>query len=272
MLGKGYQVGLRAIWQLPAKHTLQTISFGSDFKNFQQKISVGSALASSAPVRYVPLEVGYNLAGAGEHASYSAGLVVTAGLRTIKGTVCVEVAGVCTIYDGFQNREQFSYENFVHANLNLDYTRNLTGEVEAEFRLAAQIADSHLITNEQFAAGGMHSVRGYYSAEAVGDDGAAPSLELRAPSLANWLSDRGKWLRWFDDARFFAFADAAFLHVRNASSGQTADFRLVGVGGGLRWRIFNMISGEVVGAVPLTRGAVTRRGDPRVSFQVRGDF
>jgi hemolysin activation/secretion protein len=90
--------------------------------------------------------------------------------------------------------------------------------------------------------------------------------------MANWFSRRGKWLRWMDDARFYTFADAAFLHIRDAQVGQTADFRLVGVGAGLRWRIFDKISGEVVGAVPLTKGAVTRRGDPRVSFQVRGDF
>lgn len=273
VLGKGYQVGLRATWQLPARHTVQTLSFGPDFKSFQQKITVGNALASSAPIHYVPFEFGYSLAGATDNSTFSAGLVATVGLRTIKGEVCISATGgICTIYDAFQNREQFSYENFVHANLNLDYTRNLTSEIEAELRLAAQLSDSHLITNEQFAAGGMHSVRGYYSAEAVGDNGVSPSVEVRLPSLSNWLAGRGRWLRWLDDARFYTFADGAFLHIRNAAAGQTADFTLVGVGAGLRWRMFDKVSGEVLGAVPLTDGAVTRRGHPRVSFQVRGDF
>lgn len=272
VLGKGYQVGVRAIWQLPATKTVQTISFGPDFKNFQQKILVGSQLANSSPIRYIPFEVGYSLAGGSDHSSYQLGLSATVGLRTIKGEVCIVVSGICVPADSFQNREQFSYENFAHLNLNLGYTRNLTSSIEGELRLAGQLSDSHLITNEQFAAGGLHSVRGYYSAEAVGDDGISSNLEIRLPSLSNWLAGRGSLLRWLDDARFYAFADTANLWIRNAAPGQTTEFHLVGVGGGLRWRMFNKISGEVVGAVPLTNGSVTRRGHPRVSFDVRGEF
>jgi len=269
---QGLSVGVRAIWQLPATKTVQTISFGPDFKNFQQKILVGSQLANSSPIRYIPFEVGYSLAGGSDHSSYQLGLSATVGLRTIKGEVCIVVSGICVPADSFQNREQFSYENFAHLNLNLGYTRNLTSSIEGELRLAGQLSDSHLITNEQFAAGGLHSVRGYYSAEAVGDDGISSNLEIRLPSLSNWLAGRGSLLRWLDDARFYAFADTANLWIRNAAPGQTTEFHLVGVGGGLRWRMFNKISGEVVGAVPLTNGSVTRRGHPRVSFDVRGEF
>ncbi|MBX9885020.1 MAG: ShlB/FhaC/HecB family hemolysin secretion/activation protein [Novosphingobium sp.] len=272
VLGRGYQVGLRAIWQLPARRTLQTISFGPDFKSFQQRILVGTTLANSAPIRYIPFEVAYSLSGGGDHSSYQLGLGATAGLRVIKGEVCIIVSGVCVPADSFQNREQFSYENFVHVNLNLGYTRNLTSDIEAELRVAGQLADSHMVTNEQFAAGGLHSVRGYYAAEGVGDDGISSNLELRLPSLANWLAGRGSWLKWMNDARFYAFADTAHLYIRNASQGQTSEYHLVGLGGGLRWRMFDKISGEVVGAVPLTNGSVTRRGHPRVSFEMRGEF
>lgn len=272
VLGKGYQIGLRAIWQLPATKTLQTISFGPDFKNFQQKILVGSQLANSSPIRYIPFEVSYSLSGGTDHSSYQLGLSGTVGLRTIKGEVCIIVSGICVPADSFQNREQFSYENFAHLNLDFRYSRNLTSDIEGEFRFAGQLSDSHLITNEQFAAGGLHSVRGYYSAEAVGDNGVSTNLEVRLPSLSNWLAGRGPLLSWLDDARFYAFADTANLWIRNAAPGQTRQFHLVGVGGGMRWRMFNKISGEVVGAVPLMNGSVTKRGDPRVSFEVRGEF
>ena len=47
---------------------------------------------------------------------------------------------------------------------------------------------------------------------------------------------------------------------------------LVGIGGGLRVRIFDRISGEVLGAVAMTGGPVTKRGAPRVSFDVKGEF
>lgn len=272
VLGRGYQVGVRAIWQLPATKTVQSISFGPDFKNFQQRILVGAQLASSSPIRYIPLEVSYSLAGGSDHSSYQLGLSATVGLRTIKGEVCIIVSGVCVPADSFQNREQFSYENFAHLNLSFDYTRNVTSNIEAQLRLGGQLSDSHLVTNEQFAAGGLHSVRGYYSAEAVGDNGITSSLEVRLPSLSNWLAGRGALLSWLNDARFYAFADSANLWIRNAAPGQTPEFHIVGVGGGMRWRMFNKISGEVVGAVPLMNGSVTKRGDPRVSFEVRGEF
>ncbi|WP_226015747.1 ShlB/FhaC/HecB family hemolysin secretion/activation protein [Novosphingobium sp. FKTRR1] len=272
VLGRGYQVGVRATYQLPAAHTYQSISFGPDFKNFKQKITVGSTLASSAPIRYIPFEMSYTLAGATESTNYSITAGATVGLRTIKGITCVDISGVCVPADAFRNREQFSNENFIHANLSLDLGHNFGSDIEGSLRVNAQLADSHLITNEQFAAGGVHSVRGYYSAEAVGDDGISPSLELRAPSLGNLFANGGPALSWVSDLRFFGFADAAFLHIRNALAGQTANYKLIGVGGGVRVKLFDHISGEVIGAVPLTNGSVTKRGDPRVSFQVKGEF
>lgn len=272
VLGRGYQVGVRATYQLPAAHTYQTISFGPDFKNFKQKITVGSALASSAPIRYIPFELSYTLAGATDSSTYQLTAGATMGLRTIRGITCVDVSGLCVPTDAFRNREQFSNENFIHANLTLDLGHNFGSEIEAALHVSAQLADSHLITNEQFAAGGVHSVRGYYSAEAVGDDGISPSLELRAPSMGNLFANAGPALSWINDMRFFGFADAAFLHIRNALAGQTVNYRLIGLGGGVRVKLFDHISGEVIGAVPLTKGSVTKRGDPRVSFQVKGEF
>ena len=129
-----------------------------------------------------------------------------------------------------------------------------------------QLADSHLITNEQFSGGGLQSVRGYYSSEAVGDNGIAPSLEVRSPSLA------GNFGTWLTEARFFAFGDASFMRVLTPLPEQTASFALVGLGGGLRVRLFDRFSGEVLGAVAMTDGPVTKRGSPRVSFDVKGEF
>jgi hemolysin activation/secretion protein len=266
VLGNGFQVGARLLYRLPVASGSQTFSFGLDFKDFKQKIAVGGVQASSAPIQYVPVELQYALSGASEHTSYDFSLGTTVGLRAFHQVVCIEQAGTCVIADAFQNREQFSFENFVRGNLSADFSYAFGNDVIAAFRLAGQLADSHLITNEQFAAGGMQTVRGYYASEAVGDTGIAPSFELRSPSVAALFG------HWLTEARLYAFADSAFLHVDNIQSDQHRNFDLVGVGGGLRLRLFNRLTGEVLAGVPLTDGPATVRLHPRVNFQLKGDF
>ena len=266
VLGNGYQVGVRAQYQLSTEHTQQTISFGPDFKNFKQNIKVGTALASSAPIRYVPLEVQYTLSGATEHSNYSLTLGTTVGLRLFKGAVCVDNAGVCIPSDPFRNREANSNENFVRADMSLDYSYALPADFIGAIRLTGQIADSHLITNEQFAGGGLHSVRGYYSSEAVGDNGIAASLELRSPSFASHFGS------WLTEARLFGFADSAFLRVLQPLPDAVNLYSLVSVGGGLSVRIFKRFSGQIVGALPLHSGVKTVQGDKRIDFSVKTEF
>jgi len=266
VLGNGYQIGARAIYHLASTSTQQQFSFGFDYKNFKQKVQVGTALASSTPIRYLPMEFQYALSGGNETVNYALSLGTTIGLRAIRPKACAEPTGPCVLVDAFRNREQNSNENFVRGDFSFDLSYAFKNDMVAAFRLNGQLADAHLITNEQFSGGGLRSVRGYYSSEAVGDNGIAPSLELRSPSLA------GSFGKWLTEARFFAFGDASFMRVLTPQPGQTSSFALVGLGGGLRMRIFDRISGEVLGAVAMTDGPVTKRGSPRVSFDVKGEF
>lgn len=267
VLGNGYQIGLRAIYRLPSDKTVQTISFGPDFKDFKQDIFVDGVLAGRAPIRYIPFVVEYDMVGATEKSSYAIHLGVTTGLRTIKKTICdPEFTGNCFPVDQFRNREVDSNENFVHGNITIDYSRILPKDFIASLRLAAQISDSHLITNEQFSGGGMQSVRGYYVSEAVGDDGVTGSVEVRSPSFASLF---GKFVT---EARLYGFVDGGYIHVQNALPEQQADFKLVSVGGGARIRLFDMLSGEVLVGVPLISGPVSKRGHPRITFLAKGEF
>ena len=53
-------------------------------------------------------------------------------------------------------------------------------------RGSLQVTDAPLVSAEQFAAGGMYTVRGYLSAEAIGDYGGLASLEWRTPAWSLW--------------------------------------------------------------------------------------
>lgn len=270
VLGNGYQVGVRASYKLPAESSYQTISFGPDFKDFQQDITVGGIQAGSAPIRYIPFTAEYSLSGADENTSYGLTLGATVGVRTIKRYTfranCTPSSGDNCLADQFENREAFSNENFIHLNASANYQRAFGGDFVAAYRLSGQLADSHLITNEQFAIGGLTSVRGYYLSESVGDDGLSQSIELRSPSVATLLGSA------VDELRVYGFLDMGAVHVRRALAEQQADFGLLSIGGGARVRLFDLFSGEMSIGVPLRGGPVSDAGDPRALFIIRGEF
>jgi hemolysin activation/secretion protein len=278
VLGNGYQIGTRAIYRLPTTGTSQSISLGADFKDFKQDILIASVNAASTPIRYVPLVAEYNIFARDDSSpfankigvsDFSANIGTTLGLRSIKRDVCavIVVGQPCTPVDQFRNREIDSFENFVHVNAGFSYSLTTKSDFVFASNWTLQIADSHLVTNEQFAAGGQSSVRGYFQSEAVGDDGFVSNFELQAPSMARLLGGR-----WLNELRVFGFVDSAFVSLQRTLPGQIREFRLLGVGGGARIKLFEKLFGELTLAYPLNAGSESIKNDPRAVFVVRGEF
>ncbi|WCM28018.1 ShlB/FhaC/HecB family hemolysin secretion/activation protein [Sphingomonas sp. QA11] len=280
VLGDGGQIGLRAIYRLPSD-TFQQISFGADFKDFNERIFLGKEPLDPAPIRYVPLVAEYTLAGTSDTESYGLTFGATAGFRVVKRTKCESLGDVdpgnaptCTLPGGgigvpvdfLRGRSLNANENFVHFNLDMNYSKTFPGDYILALRFTGQLADSPLVTNEQFGIGGMTNVRGYYVSEAVGDDGFIESFEAQMPDLASYLGSN------VDQLRFYAFGDFGYAHVRAPALGQTGSFRIGSFGGGIRYRLLKYLSGEFVIGVPVTNGPVTRRGDPRYGFSLKGEF
>lgn len=282
VLGDGWQVGARAIYRLPGDKLSQQVSFGPDYKSFRENIALNGRPIQPTEIRYVPVVAEYSLSGGDEAARFGVNIGVTAGLRAINRDTCFESPydgpipdGIATcryrgedgvIADQFTGRGIDASENFVHLNLDLDYTVALPEEMQLALRFSGQLADSSLISNEQFSIGGMSSVRGYYVSEAVGDDGFVSSAELRSPDLGGSIG------RFVDELRVFAFTDTGFARVRAPAAGQRSEFRIAGMGGGARVQLFKLLSGEFVVGVPLVGGPNTERGAPRYSFSLRGEF
>jgi hemolysin activation/secretion protein len=282
VLGNGTQIGLRATYRLPGDALSQQISFGPDFKAFKERLFLLGQPLRPTPIRYLPLVAEYSAGGGNEDASFDVTLGATAGLRVVRRSACIDLenaqvpdqAATCTLPGGgvgvpedqFQSRAIDARENFVHFNLDANYTQTMPGGIVLALRLSGQLADSSLVTNEQFSIGGMTSVRGYYVSEAVGDDGYVESVELRSPDIAGGIGGP------LDELRLFAFGDLGYAHVRAPAAEQQANFRIGGIGGGLRFRLFDQFSGEFLVGVPVTDGPVTERGDARYSFSVKGEF
>lgn len=282
VLGNGYQIGLRATYKLPGDKLYQQLSFGPDFKSFKESISLLGQPLQPTRIRYVPLVAEYSASGVGERSNFGLTLGATGGLRVVKRDDCFESNftgapppdvltcplgnGTGIVADQFTGRAIDASENFVHLNLDFNYTRSLVRDLQIALRLSGQLADSSLVTNEQFSLGGLSNVRGYYLSEAVGDDGVNGSIELRTP---DWGPAIGGFV---DSVRLFGFVDGGYARVRKPAAGQQRSFRLVGTGGGIRLQIFRLVTGELVVGVPLRRGPISDRGDPRTVFSLKGEF
>lgn len=282
VLGNGYQVGVRAVYQLPSTGSSQSISFGPDFKSFKEKIALDGQALQPTRIRYVPFVVDYTASLATERSSLNLSLGVTGGLRVVRHDACFESPYSGTIPNGIQTcklgdatgivADQFTgraidaSENFVHLNLDASYMRSLIRDAQVQLRVAGQLADSSLVTNEQFSLGGLSSVRGYYVSEAVGDDGVNGSIELRTPDLGPSIA------AFLSNFRFLGFVDAGYARVRVPAAEQQRAFKLVSAGGGVRIQLFRLLTGEFVAGVPLRRGPISQRGTPRYSFSLKSEF
>jgi hemolysin activation/secretion protein len=125
-------------------------------------------------------------------------------------------------------------------------------------RAVAGLTGDSLLPLEQFSIGGIDSVRGYRTDQAVGDDGVIGSVEVRLPIVR---SRNG-----FGLLQLVPFVDAGTVW----SNGDEADLdsnTLVSTGLGLRWQLNNSLSARLDWGIPLV--PVERRGD---SLQDNGIF
>jgi hemolysin activation/secretion protein len=270
VLGNGYQVGLRAIYRLPNEKVLQNFNFGFDYKNFKQNAMIADQLAQQQPIEYLPLAAGYGLSLGSDKTNLDVNLGITAGFRVFKRVRCYDPdPTVCAngyAFDQFKNKGTDSDENFVHANLDLTLRQAFKHDFVGTLKLYGQVADSHLIPNEQFAIGGMSTVRGYLLSEAVGDLGYVVSVQLDGPSLAPKLPG------FVDELRLFTFLDHGQVRIMNPLPDEIRSTSLLSVGGGARLKLFKHFTGELAVGVPLRTGPNTSSDSVRTTFSAKGEF
>jgi hemolysin activation/secretion protein len=265
VLGNGYTIGLRGVLQLPSfGNFAHSLNFGLDFKHFLEGVTLGTS-GTMVNVDYWPLTAAYNLEW------LTTDVEVTSSTTLVLGT-----RGLGSPPAEFENNRAFARANFVHLGTDITYKQQLPFESLGVIRAAAQIASEPLLSSEQFAAGGLTSVRGYLQSEVVGDDGILESSELRSPSFAKFVDSEAH--DWFDvdpmidDWRIYGFADLARVWVLGALPGQTNAFTLESIGAGTRIAALGRVSGLVDVALPLRSGPSTPAKKPRVSFSVKSEF
>jgi hemolysin activation/secretion protein len=260
VLGNGYTVGTRGVVQLPSFDDFaQTFSFGLDFKHFLEGITFGTS-GTNATVDYVPITAAYNLSWVTPDANVLSQTSVELGTRGLGSTPAE-----------FENNRAFASANFIHLNEDITYTQHLPFDTLGVFHFAGQLADQPLLSSEQFAAGGLTSVRGYLQSEAIGDDGLLESNELRSPSLTQFFSPYLD-MSAIDDWRIFGFADLAHVWILGALPGQTNAFTLESIGAGMRVGALGHLTGIIDVGLPLRSGPATPARKPRLTFSVKSEM
>lgn len=258
VLGSGRIYGARLIAMLPETGGYShNFSFGGDYKDFADSILQPEGPADTTPIQYMHWTAQYSGTFRTEHTLTAFNVGPNFGIRGLGN-----------------DPEEFGYKrfkakaNYFYLSADAQHERPLLWGTRAFVRIAGQYTTDPLISNEQFAAGGADSVRGYLESAEMGDNGAYGTLELRMPQLSRLLPES------LQQSYAFVFYDAAVLGILDpltvdGEKDSRNDIRSWGAG--LRWNGFGL-SADLDWAYPLRDTDHTLSGDSRVHFRLRYDF
>lgn len=271
VFGKGDILGLRWVKPLMQKRSnVQSFSLGFDFKDFEEDTFTVNTLSTSAPIKYLTFSSLYSMQNNTTAGGDAVSAGFTLGLRDLVNDT-----------DEFVAKRASADASFIY--FKADWQRNyfLPRAWEFSHRLSGQIAESPLVSNEQFSAGGVSSVRGYYESQVSGDSGVVASLELHTPDFLDGLS-------WLSELDLYAFMDGAWVNIKNALPGEYDTDVISSVGLGTYALVFDKLAFQLDGGIALEPlegstevdstgrplGAVGRisRGALRARASLRYDF
>ncbi|HDS1040520.1 TPA: ShlB/FhaC/HecB family hemolysin secretion/activation protein [Stenotrophomonas maltophilia] len=219
--GKGHAAGLKLSHTLPMVGAWwQQLSAGVEFKDLDESVGMVGQPDNFAPLKYAPITFAYNGYRQGSTHALSVSLQAVFGTRSL--------LGYGSSADEFDWKRAWADPSFFVVKTDISDTWTLDSGAQLYGRVSAQITDQPLVSAEQFAAGGMYTLRGYRSAEGIGDYGGLLSLEWRSRPFS---------LGWLQDWRLYTFADGAWLGLRRALPEQQDEWTMASIGVGTSFRI-----------------------------------
>ncbi|MBT8340443.1 MAG: hypothetical protein KJP07_10570, partial [Desulfatitalea sp.] len=260
VLGKGYIVGLRNIIPLGGRGNYNhNLTLGLDYKDFSEDLSFldqGEGESISTPVTYVPIML-----------AYGASLPDKWGTSGMTGSLNFAFRGVTVNEEEFADKRYKTRGNYIYLTMGVNRVQNLPWGMSLFLNVDGQIADQPLIANEQYIAGGMKSVRGYKESETAGDNAVHGSVEWRSPDIEKVI---GLWDPL--DASIFAFYDFVNLSLNDPLPGEEKNADLYGAGAGIRGKVTDYLTYEVIWSQALKDTSRTESGDQLWYFEVKCRF
>jgi hemolysin activation/secretion protein len=263
VVGTGDIYGLRLVKPLPAPDRfMHSLTVGWDYKDFGQSVGLLGSDTQNAPISYSPF-----------YAAYSGGYQFADGsLSQFNLEANFSIRGLGNSQREFWDsingtgKREGSRSDYLYVAGDLKHKQVLPRDMRLMARLSGQVADSPLISNEQFSVGGWQTVRGYHETEALGDDGVMASLEWHSPDLA-FLELSG-----MNQLRFLTFFDVARTWVQSPAPGTPRLYDLSSFGVGFRSQWLKHIVGELDWEYPMSSTQYIDAGDQRLDFRVGYEF
>lgn len=262
VVGAGQAFGIKGNWQLEDIAGWQCgFSAGAEYKNFLNRVVQQGGGSIDSPLTYVP--VGLSLSANRRD-----------GVRALQWSLetMMTLPGVGSDSWEIGDQNRFGAARQMHwLRAAVDWSTDSESGQQFAASLALQATDVPLVSNEQFSAGGMDSVRGFLEAETTGDVGAVVSLEYRLAPFATQFPSATR--TWLDDGRAYVFLDSARLELTGRlPAGQNDRTELYAVGAGASLDFFSHFHAVAEWAVPLVDGPYTAKNDSRLLFRLWGTF
>lgn len=256
--GNGETLGVRLLVDLPrTQNFYQTFNFGIDYKNFAEDIVIGPDTISS-PIEYYPVS-----------ASYSANWISEKGFTDLNTAVTMHLRGLGSNEYQFANKRYGASGGFFALRADASHTHDMYEDYQFFGKIQGQLSGQPLINNEQIAAGGLSSVRGYLEATALGDSGIFATVETRTPTFIG----KGDTTPYPDDEwRCHAFFDGGTVGINDALPGQESQYWLASAGLGSRIRLNGHYNGSVDFSMPLVEQINAKVGDILLTFRGWAEF
>jgi hemolysin activation/secretion protein len=262
--GNGEIYGGRLIAELPTRHAgmFHNLTFGLDYKNFEQSLSFNNVLIDSSPVTYYPFLLSYNGFWMGKDYRFQ-----------FDGAFNWHFRGMGSGEVEFDNRRYAANGNYFYFRGLASYEHDLWQDFQVKALLQGQATDNPLVDSEQFSVGGLNTVRGYLESQAVGDSAIAGTLEVRSPSLLRWWTKNDR-----HEFRLLGFLDAGSVFINDPLPEQTTNFNLLSVGFGALAKVMDWLNGAVYVGIPqISQGSTEAdsyrpAGSPMLVFRVWAEF
>jgi hemolysin activation/secretion protein len=265
ILGNGRIEGLRWIHPILGATTsagtfFNLVTAGFDHKSFPQtNISATTGFAQIFPnISYTPLTAGFSSNWNHESGSAQFSLNGSTAPRGVFGNSDAE----------FEGRRVVGSAGYLLWKLDASAEQFIGRHASLYALVDGQLTADPLIPNEQYAAGGADSVRGYREAEVTGDRGWRGTLEMRAYPLGRPGLDGKRTLY------VLAFVDDANVRLIDALGPQVRSAGLASTGFGLRaldWYGFRVdldVARTLRNGGKGVGGPITRSGVDHFDFSV----
>lgn len=261
VVGKGNMAGVRLIAPISqSRGFYQSVTAGMDWKDFGEDVRLG-ADRSTSPVTYFPVTVGWRGDWTAKRFKSDLSLNATFGVRGAGNGVL-----------GFDAKRYDARPDFFALKFDGSHTQDLGYGAQAYLHVSGQWSADPLISNEEFALGGLTTVRGYDESELLGDYGAAAQAELRTPDLME-VAKVADWMgTGFNALRLHVFTDAGWEGIHAPLPGQKRVGWLGSAGFGAVAKFAGHANGSVDVGVPLVSGPNTRARTVFTRFRIWGDF